>query len=247
MDWRISNGSAVTTKSLPIAPSSSAFFYPELAGSICFPAHQRQSHFSIQISQPLLQSILAGRFQKVPYDFQAVVQGCKTIHFHHQGNLSPVMTAAIHQILNCPYSGPLGLLFQESKAIELIAHKMAQIESSAKTAPASPQIRLENIERVHYAKEILQKNLEAPPRLLDLAHTVGTSHTQLNKGFRELYGTSVFGCLRTMRLEKARELLENGSMNVTQAALTVGYNSIASFSRAFSDHFGLTPLNFIKK
>lgn len=247
MDWRISRGSVGTTKSQPIKRSSSVFFYPELAGRVCFPAGHRQSHFSIQIALPLLQSILNGRFQRMPYDFQAIVQGCKTINFHHNGTLSPVMDAAIGQIVNCPYSGPLGLLFQESKVIELIAHKVAQIESLTKPTPVSSKIRRENLERVYHAKEILQKNLESPPKLFDLAHSVGTSHTLLNKGFRELYGTSVFGHLRNMRLEKARYLLENGSMNVTEAALAVGYNSISSFSRAFSDHFGLNPLNFITK
>jgi AraC-like DNA-binding protein len=36
-------------------------------------------------------------------------------------------------------------------------------------------------------------------------------------------------------------------MNVTEAAIAVGYNSISSFSRAFSAHFGANPLNILKK
>jgi AraC-like DNA-binding protein len=73
---------------------------------------------------------------------------------------------------------------------------------------------------------------------------VGTTHTQLNRGFGKLYGTSVVGCLRKMRLEKARHFLKNGDMNVTEAAIAVGYNSLSSFSRAFSSHFGLKPVSY---
>jgi AraC family transcriptional activator of pyochelin receptor len=247
LDWRVSSGTAVTKKVLPIERSSAVSFLPELAGTACFPGGQRQSHFSIQISQSLLDTLLGGRFQRIPHDFRAIIDGCNTIDFYHHGPLSPVMDAAILQLLHCPYSGTLGLIYQESKAIELIAHKLAQIESAGKPAPEFMRLRLDDVERVRFAKEILARNLENPPKLFDLARTVGTSHTQLNQGFRKMYGTSVFGYLRKLRLEEARNLLEKGNMNVTEAAIAVGYNSISSFTRAFSDHFGANPMSFIKK
>ena len=246
MDWRVSSGTAVTKKVLPIERSSGVSFFPELAGTVCFPAGHRQSHFSIQISQSLLCALLGGRFQRIPHDLQAIFDGCSTIDFWHYGTLTPIMDAAILQVLHCPYSGTLGLIYRESKAMELIAHKLAQIESSAKPAAELMKLRLDDVERVRFAKEILARNLENPPRLFDLARTVGTSHTQLNQGFRKMYGTSVFGYLRKLRLEEARYLLEKGNMNVTEAALAVGYNSISSFTRAFSEHFGSTPLRFMK-
>jgi AraC family transcriptional regulator, transcriptional activator of the genes for pyochelin and ferripyochelin receptors len=247
MDWRVSSGTAMTNKVLPIERASSISFYPELDGTIFFPAGHRQSHFSIQISQALLGTLLGGRFQRIPHDLQAILNGCSTIDYCHYGLLSPIMEAAILQLLHCPYSGTLGLMYQESKAIELIAHKLAQIESSAKPAPETMKLRLDDVERVHFAKEVLARNLENPPRLFDLARTVGASHTQLNQGFRKLYGTSVFGYLRKLRLEMARDLLEKGNMNVTEAALAVGYNSISSFTRAFSGHFGSNPMRYLKK
>lgn len=247
MDTRVSSGTAVNTRVLPIERSSAVSFTPELVGTLCFPAGYRQFHISIQISQSLLHTLLGGRFQRVPHELQAIVDGCSTIDFYHRGPLSPLMDAALGQLLNCPYSGQLGLIFQESKAIELIAHKLAQIESTVKTDPASVKLPSDDVERVRAAKTILGKNLDAPPRLPDLARAVGTSHTQLNRGFKMIYGTSVFGYLRRMRLEEAGCLLQKGHMNVTEAAIAVGYNSISSFSRAFSAHFGVTPLTYLKQ
>ena len=246
VERRLSNGTLVTKKIRPIERCSSVSFYPELAGTICFPAGRRQFHLMIQISPALLNTLMGGRFRRIPYDLEAISVGCTAIDYFHSGPLSPVMDAAIQQLLNCPYSGPLGQIYQESRAIELIAHKLAQIESCAVDLPASNKLRWDDVERVHHAKDILLRDLENPPRLFDLALAVGTTHTQLNKGFRKIYGTSVFGYLRKMRLEKARHLLETGSMNVTQAALAVGYNSLSSFSRAFSAHFGFKPLSYLK-
>jgi AraC family transcriptional regulator, transcriptional activator of the genes for pyochelin and ferripyochelin receptors len=247
MDWRVSSGTAFTQKVLPIERSSSVSFYPELAGTVCFPAGHRQSHFSIQISQPLLRNLLGDRFRRIPHDLLAIFDGCSTIDYCHYGLLSPVMEAAIIQLLHCPYSGTLGLMYQESKAIELIAHKLAQIESCAEPAKQIAKLRRDDVEKVRFAREILAGNLESPPRLFDLAHAVGTSHSRLNQGFRKMYGTSVFGYLRKLRLEEARALLQRGSMNVTEAAMAVGYSSISSFTRAFTEQFGSNPMGFMKK
>lgn len=246
MDWRTSSGTAVSNKRLSLDRGSLVSFSPGLEGTACFPAGQRQSHLSILISQPLMSTLIDQRFQRIPPELQAIIDGCHTIDFFHHGPLSPVMNAVTQAILHCPYSGALGLIYRESKVFELIAHKLAQIESANKVAPAPVNLRKEDIERVRCAKAILSRDLENPPRLFDLARAVGTSHPQLNRAFQRIYGTSVFGYLRQMRLEMARHLLEKGDMNVTEAAFAVGYNSLSSFSRAFSAHFGLKPLRFLR-
>jgi len=80
-----------------------------------------------------------------------------------------------------------------------------------------------------------------------LAKNVGASHTRLNLDFKRIYGTTAFGYLRQIRLEKARKLLEEKGLNVSQTAYEVGYSSIPSFSKAYSDHFGITPKDHMKK
>lgn len=242
-----STGTAVTRKVLSIERSCSLSFFPEWKGRICFPAGHRQNHLAIFIAPSLLHTFMGGRFRNILYDLEAISDGCRTIDFYHSGHLSPVMASAVHQLLNCPYAGPLGQIYQEGKAIELIAHKLAQIQTSTSTEPGSNQLRLDDIERVHRARKILIRDLENPPKLFDLARATGTNHTQLNRGFKRIHGTSVFGYLRRMRLERAKEILEGGRMNVTEAAVSVGYNSLSSFSRAFSAHFGFKPAHCKKK
>jgi AraC family transcriptional regulator, transcriptional activator of the genes for pyochelin and ferripyochelin receptors len=247
MAWPLLKGISTPKKIRPIERCSAVSFYPESEGTICFLGGHHQSHLTVQISPALLNAFMGKRFRRIPYDLEAISEGCNTIDFFHNGALSPEMETAIQQIINCPYSGSLGKIYQESRAIELIAHKLAQIESSAMDLPASNKLRLNDVERVHHAKDILIRDLENPPRLFDLARAVGTTHTQLNRGFGSIFGTSVFGYLRKLRLERARHFLEQGSMNVTEAAVAVGYNSLSSFSRAFSAHFGLTPASYLKR
>jgi AraC-like DNA-binding protein len=42
-------------------------------------------------------------------------------------------------------------------------------------------------------------------------------------------------------MERAADLLRTGQCNVTEAAMTVGYNSLSHFSAAFHETFGCCP------
>jgi AraC-like DNA-binding protein len=124
---------------------------------------------------------------------------------------------------------------------------MAQIVSADSMKPASPDFDLREMSRIRLAKDILCRDLESPPKLIDLVRAVGLNHCRLNKGFREVYGSTVFGYLRQTRLLEAKRLMENDGMSVTEAALNVGYSSISSFSNAFLVYFGVRPMACLKK
>ena len=226
---------------------SMVFFYPELEGTMHWPADRRQFHVSIQIAPSLLNSYLGAGIHDFPKNLRDISEGCSNKGFTHAGPVSQIMNMAIGQLLDCPYTGSMERLYIESKAIELITHKLAQIQSLDVPTSARLKLRPDEVERIRRAGEILSRDLEDPPKLLDLAHSVGTNHSALNKGFREIYGATVFGYLRQMRLQEAKRLLEEKGMNVTETALTVGYGSIPSFSRAFSDFFGRSPATCLKK
>lgn len=220
---------------------------PEGEAKLCFPARHRHFHLTISVRPSLLADYLDGRWELVPRELRDICEGYDSGDFHDCGPVSPIMDAAIQHLLDCPYDGSMKELYFESKAIELIAHKVAQIASTECLTSSPPCLRHDDIERIRHAKDILGRDLENPPGLFQLARSVGMTHSKLNRGFREVFGTTVFGHLRKMRLEVARHLLEEEGMNVTEAALNVGYNSISSFSKAFSDYFGQNPKRFHRK
>src|SRR5262249_52620767 len=75
----------------------------------------------------------------------------------------------------------------------------------------------------------------------DLAREAGTSRSVLAERFTKLTGIPPMHYLAKWRMQIASELLRNGQANLASIAAHVGYESEASFSRAFKKVIGVTP------
>ena len=89
------------------------------------------------------------------------------------------------------------------------------------------------------------RDIEHPPSLMMLAKLSGLNDYKLKRGFRQVFGSTVFGYLRTYRMEQARQLLLERKMTVSEVARSVGYSSLSRFSLAFKQQFGVLPGSFL--
>jgi AraC-like DNA-binding protein len=79
------------------------------------------------------------------------------------------------------------------------------------------------------------------PTQAEIARAVGLSPSQFARRFQQAMGTNFRNYLQHARLGRARTLLEEGVVNVTEAAFEAGYGEVSQFTRAFRRHFGVTP------
>ncbi|WP_428426304.1 AraC family transcriptional regulator [Pararhizobium sp.] len=84
----------------------------------------------------------------------------------------------------------------------------------------------------HYARDI---------SLEDIAETAGLSRYHLSRVFGLTTGFSISGYIRARRLSTAALSLAGGASSILAVALDAGYSSHEAFTRAFRDHFGVTP------
>ncbi len=103
------------------------------------------------------------------------------------------------------------------------------------------------LERVEKVRELLLADLENPPSLEELARRCGCHPQYLSRRFSETTGTTISLLLRRLRVERAAELLASGRMNVSEAALEVGYRSLSHFSQAFRAEKGATPSRWLRE
>ncbi len=98
-----------------------------------------------------------------------------------------------------------------------------------------------NRERVERACHLIARDLENPPSLEMLGEAVSCSPFYLSRIFTEHTGVSIPKFLRMKRIEKAAELIRTGKVNVTEAAMAVGYASLSAFNKAFVEQIGCCP------
>jgi AraC-like DNA-binding protein len=216
-------------------------YLPEWQGIAEYPARTPLRAVGIYMDPQLLDTFMEEQHDRFPTGMHDIVNGSNEKHYYHSLTTTPLVNMAIHQILDCPYRGSLRRLYLESKTLELIAHNLAElvVDKNGHNSPSTLQSG--DIESVREARDVLIRNMENPPSLLELARQVGINKNKLNQGFQQVFGNSVFEYLRIRRLERARELLESKEKNVTEAAFEVGYAQQSNFTKAFKRHFGTNP------
>ena len=75
----------------------------------------------------------------------------------------------------------------------------------------------------------------------ELCKSIGMSRAQLYRKFSALTNTSVHHFIRKLRLVKAKELLLNTDLNVSEVAYDTGFKNPSHFSRVYSEEFGIAP------
>ncbi|WP_257669865.1 helix-turn-helix transcriptional regulator [Parapedobacter tibetensis] len=153
--------------------------------------------------------------------------------------ITPQQKMLIHELQHCTYTGEMKKLFYESKIAELFLIQAIQAETfdGAKVQSLSTQDEM----RLHMAKEFIEMNILEPLNMRRICQETGLNDFKLKKGFKELFGTTVFEYLSKLRMQYARKLLLDTSYSVFEIAYTLGYSEPYNFTKAFKRHFGYVP------
>jgi AraC family transcriptional regulator len=87
----------------------------------------------------------------------------------------------------------------------------------------------------------IESHLAKPLTLDEIAGASGVSRFHLVRAFGAASGLSVMRYVRARRLTKAARALAAGAPDILGLALDADYGSHEAFTRAFRDHFGVTP------
>ena len=131
-------------------------------------------------------------------------------------------------------------LYYESKVLTLLSLQLQQLQKMDKSLTLQGHTTGE-IQQFHAAKEILESDLKEAPTIAGLARQCGLNEFKLKKGFKEIFGTTIFTHLQKKKMEAAWHYLNQENFTVSQAAAEVGYTNVSHFSAAFRKHFHLNP------
>lgn len=114
--------------------------------------------------------------------------------------------------------------------LELMDDKRAMLIEKIKTVI---------IEMVHYSDEIIKVNFSDY-----LSEKLDHDYTYLANLFSEVQGTTIEQFIIVHKVERIKELINYGELNITEIAWKLNYSSVAHLSNQFKKVTGLSPSHF---
>ena len=115
----------------------------------------------------------------------------------------------------------------------------------SKVPAAKVSTREELFRRLQIAKEYLHSCVEQTISLEEVANAACLSPYHFHRAFHQTFQTTPHQYLTDLKLNRAHSLLTTNN-SVSETANAVGFQSISSFSRLFSNYFGYSPSTLIE-
>jgi len=171
--------------------------------------------------------------------------------FNHSFTRSIQITGRIRQtldtILNHHYTDAVENIFVNAQTQILLLYSLETMNSLIEDEVPACKFLVHQDERnkIIKAREILLAHIGDPITIKELSRKVAINECYLKKGFRVMFGTTVFDFYQDQRMEHARYLLYQKGFSVSEVSAQLGYSSISHFSTAFKKHTGIKPCEIL--
>jgi AraC family transcriptional activator of pyochelin receptor len=216
------------------------FFTPVWETSCDLEKGNEYTTLVIQFDVPYLEK-LAPHFPFLGAFLQQVLAGQSAVLTETYNYANIQMMGIIHDIIYGDFSEEVKNLYVEAKVTELLIQALDKVGHFHSNAAARIVLRPYDIERIKEAAELLIQNMDSPLTIVELAHRVGLNDYKLKKGFKQVYGTTIFNYFMSARMERAKSLLEDTNIPIMDIAYMTGYRNISNFITAFRKNFGGSP------
>lgn len=175
------------------------------------------------------------------------------LNFTHTSSFSKTLPlcnktrVVLEGLLNHDYTDTLRNIYVNAQTQMLLLYSMDCMlgEKEINTISCKFLANTEDREKVIKAREILIQHIGEPITIKELSRKVAINECYLKKGFKELFGTTIFEFYQSQRMEHAKFLLYEKGLSVTEVSALLGYSSISHFSTAFKKHTGLKPCELL--
>ena len=156
---------------------------------------------------------------------------------------------ALDSILNHRYTDTVENIFINAQTQILLLYTLESVSSLKEDeVPACKFLaHQDEREKIIKSREILLSHIGDPITIRELSRKVAMNECYLKKGFRVMFGTTIFDFYQDQRMEHARYLLYEKGLSVSEVSAQLGYSSISHFSTAFKKHTGLKPCELLNK
>ena len=183
---------------------------------------------------------------------EALLNFRHTESFSSMIQLGAKVRATLDAILNHTFSDTLENIFINAQTQILLLYSLDGIgqsrEAEEQGVPACKFLANEqDRNKIIRAREILIEHIGDPITIKELSRKVAINECYLKKGFKVMFGSTIFDFYQDQRMEHAKYLLYEKGKSVSEVSASLGYSSISHFSTAFKKHTGLKPCELLNR
>lgn len=210
----------------------------------CYRAGVHERAVTLLVSPEYLRSKLPALVNEAPSPLTFYLDAKIDEVFSAVLPMTPEIIAAAQALYQPAVKPNFATVYRQSRAQELLIYCLELLTTSSPENAINLKSR--DIDHITEARAIIERNIESPPPIRDLARSVGINESKLMAGFKQLYNQTIHEYIQTLRMNRAKELLATTDLSITQIAFEVGYEFSSNFTTAFKRHFGVTPSNIRK-
>ncbi|MHA4808005.1 helix-turn-helix domain-containing protein [Flavitalea flava] len=175
------------------------------------------------------------------------------LNFRHPSSFTKILSLCgrtrmlLEALLNHSYTDSLENIYTNAQCQMLLLYSLECMVGEKEVEGFQCKFLANEADRdkIVKAREVLLQHIGEPLTIKELSRKVAINECYLKKGFKEMFGTTIFDFYQSQRMEHARYLLYEKGLSVTEVSVMLGYSSISHFSTAFKKHTGLKPCELL--
>ncbi|HTE26366.1 helix-turn-helix domain-containing protein [Flavitalea sp.] len=175
------------------------------------------------------------------------------LQFKHKSSFTKILSLCsrtrmvLEALLNHSHTGSLENIYINAQTQMLLLYSLECMLGDKNIESFQCKFLANEADRtkITKAREVLLQHIGEPITIKELSRKVAINECYLKKGFKEMFGTTIFDFYQSQRMEHARYLLYEKGLSVTDVSMMLGYSSISHFSTAFKKHTGLKPCELL--
>jgi AraC-like DNA-binding protein len=216
-------------------------------------------HSQSNLCEEMVETIDVACFRFNSDHLSQFVKGLKTtsfsediLNFKHTSSFSKTMPlcgktrTVLDSLMNHTYSDTLENIFINAQTQMLLLYSIECMGGEGEDDFSCKFLANEaDREKISLARDVLLQHIGEPLTIKELSRKAAINECYLKKGFKEMYGTTIFDFFQSQRMEHAKYLLYEKGLTVTEVSASLGYSSISHFSTAFKKHTGIKPCELL--
>ncbi|MDR1020314.1 MAG: AraC family transcriptional regulator [Synergistaceae bacterium] len=154
-----------------------------------------------------------------------------------------IINSLVHAA-NCNYPHRVRRLFFENVFREILLSLIARELPDDETSSGMNSF---DAERIKSVPATLMTRLDSPPSIAELARELSINATKLQRGFKKIFGKSIYAYHRDTCLERAAIMLLDTDKSIFEIAMDAGYSGSGNFCNAFKKRYGASPGRYRQK